>query len=140
MHTDAINHDPANTLMNTGTPIGRPSMGSWIQYGLGSEAEDLPGFVVLGSHAGRSPQPISVRMWHAGFLPSQFQGIQLRSTGDPVMYVRRPGGVDAARQRDVVDAVQALNDLQAPLTRIRRSPRASHSMRWLLKCSRACRT
>ena len=118
MHTDAINHDPANTLMNTGTTIsGRPSMGSWIQYGLGSEAEDLPGFVVLSSHAGRSPQPISVRMWHAGFLPSQFQGIQLRSTGDPVMYVRRPGGVDATRQRDVVDAVQALNDLQAPLRR-----------------------
>ena len=91
--------------MNTGTTIsGRPSMGSWIQYGLGSEAEDLPGFVVLSSHAGRSPQPISVRMWHAGFLPSQFQGIQLRSTGDPVMYVRRPSGVDADRQRDVVDA------------------------------------
>jgi len=118
MHTDAINHDPANTLMNTGTTIsGRPSMGSWIQYGLGSEAEDLPGFVVLSSHAGRSPQPISVRMWHAGFLPSQFQGIQLRSTGDPVMYVRRPGGVDVNRQRDVVDAVQALNNLQTPLTR-----------------------
>ena len=117
MHTDAINHDPANTLMNTGTPIpGRPSMGSWIQYGLGSEADDLPGFVVLSSHAGRSPQPISVRMWHSGFLPSQFQGIQLRSTGDPVMYVRRPGGVDASRQRDVVDAVQLLNDLQAGTT------------------------
>ena len=117
MHTDAINHDPANTLMNTGTTIsGRPSMGSWIQYGLGSEAEDLPGFVVLSSHAGRSPQPISTRMWHSGFLPSQFQGIQLRSTGDPVMYVRRPGGVDAGRQRDVVDAVQSLNDLQAGTT------------------------
>ena len=117
MHTDAINHDPANTLMNTGTPIsGRPSMGSWIQYGLGSDAEDLPGFVVLSSHAGRSPQPISTRMWHSGFLPSQFQGIQLRSTGDPVMYVRRPGGVNAGRQRDVVDAVQSLNDLQAGAT------------------------
>ncbi len=117
MHTDAINHDPANTLMNTGTTIsGRPSMGSWIQYGLGSEAEDLPGFVVLSSHAGRSPQPISTRMWHSGFLPSRFQGIQLRSTGDPVMYVRRPGGVNAARQRDVVDAVQSLNNLQAGTT------------------------
>jgi hypothetical protein len=117
MHTDAINHDPANTLMNTGTTIsGRPSMGSWIQYGLGSEAEDLPGFVVLSSHAGRSPQPISTRMWHSGFLPSQFQGIQLRSTGDPVMYVRRPGGVDAGRQRDVVDAVQQLNNLQLGTT------------------------
>ena len=117
MHTDAINHDPANTLMNTGTTIsGRPSMGSWIQYGLGSETEDLPGFVVLSSHAGRSPQPISTRMWHSGFLPSQFQGIQLRSTGDPVMYVRRPGGVDAGRQRDVVNAVQQLNDLQSDST------------------------
>ncbi len=117
MHTDAINHDPANTLMNTGTTIsGRPSMGSWIQYGLGSEAEDLPGFVVLSSHAGRSPQPISTRMWHSGFLPSQFQGIELRSTGDPVMYVRRPGGVNAGRQRDVVDAVQSLNDLQSGTT------------------------
>ena len=117
MHTDAINHDPANTLMNTGSTIsGRPSMGSWIQYGLGSEAEDLPGFVVLSSHAGRSPQPISTRMWHSGFLPSQFQGIQLRSTGDPVMYVRRPGGVDAGRQRDVVNAVQQLNDLQSGTT------------------------
>jgi hypothetical protein len=117
MHTDAINHDPANTLMNTGTTIsGRPSMGSWIQYGLGSEAEDLPGFVVLSSHAGRSPQPISTRMWHSGFLPSQFQGIQLRSTGDPVMYVRRPGGVDTGRQRDVVNAVQQLNDLQLGTT------------------------
>jgi len=103
--------------MNTGTTIsGRPSMGSWIQYGLGSEAENLPGFVVLSSHAGRSPQPISTRMWHSGFLPSQFQGIQLRSTGDPVMYVRRPGGVDAGRQRDVVDAVQQLNDLQLGTT------------------------
>ncbi|HIG81699.1 MAG TPA: DUF1501 domain-containing protein, partial [Verrucomicrobiales bacterium] len=117
MHTDAINHDPANTLMNTGTTIsGRPSMGSWIQYGLGSDAEDLPGFVVLSSHAGRSPQPISTRMWHSGFLPSQFQGIELRSTGDPVMYVRRPGGVNAGRQRDVVDAVQSLNDLQSGTT------------------------
>jgi hypothetical protein len=117
MHTDAINHDPANTLMNTGTTIsGRPSMGSWIQYGLGSEAEDLPGFVVLSSHAGRSPQPISTRMWHSGFLPSRFQGIQLRSTGDPVMYVRRPDGVDAARQRDVVNAVQQLNNLQLGTT------------------------
>ena len=116
MHTDAINHDPANTLMNTGTTIsGRPSMGSWIQYGLGAETENLPGFVVLSSHAGRSPQPISVRMWHTGFLPSQFQGIQLRSTGDPVMYVRRPGGIDLRRQRDVVDAVQSLNELQSDL-------------------------
>jgi len=86
MVTDAINHDPAHTLMNTGTTIsGRPSMGSWVLYGLGNESEDLPGFVVLTSTEGRSPQPISTRMWHSGFLPGQFQGVALRSKGDPVL-------------------------------------------------------
>src|SRR5207248_9085925 len=77
MVTEAINHDPAHTFMNTGTTIsGRPSMGSWLTYGLGSEADDLPGFVVLTSFAGRSPQPISSRMWNSGFLPGKFQGIR----------------------------------------------------------------
>src|SRR5205085_7944519 len=94
MKTDAINHDPAHTLMNTGTMIsGRPSMGSWVLYGLGSESEDLPGFVVLTSTEGRSPQPISTRFWHSGFLPGQFQGVHLRSKGDPVLYLNRPKGV-----------------------------------------------
>ena len=81
--TEAINHDPAHTFMNTGTTIsGRPSMGSWLTYGLGSEADDLPGFVVLTSYAGgRSPQPISNRMWSSGFLPGKFQGIKFNSTG-----------------------------------------------------------
>ncbi len=110
MHTEQINHDPAHTFMNTGTSIsGRPSMGSWITYGIGSESEDLPGFVVLTSHSGRNPQPISTRMWHSGFLPSRFQGVELRGHGEPVLYLRNPAGVDAGRQRDVVDAVQALN-------------------------------
>ncbi|MBM3877703.1 MAG: DUF1501 domain-containing protein [Verrucomicrobia bacterium] len=113
MHTDAINHDPAHTLMNTGTLIsGRPSMGSWVTYGLGSETESLPGFVVLTSTEGRSPQPISTRMWHSGFLPGQFSGIELRAQGDPVYYVRNPGGVSPSRQRDVVSTVQSLNRLQ----------------------------
>ncbi len=113
MVTDAINHDPAHTLMNTGTTIsGRPSMGSWVVYGLGSESEDLPGFVVLTSTEGRSPQPISVRMWHSGFLPGQFQGVALRSKGDPVLYLNRPPGISNARQHDVVDAVQKLNRSQ----------------------------
>jgi hypothetical protein len=113
MQTQQINHDPAHTFMNTGTSIsGRPSMGSWITYGLGSETDDLPGFVVLTSHAGRSPQPISTRMWHSGFLPSRFQGVELRSKGDPVLYLTSPAGIDPARQRDVVDAVQSLNRLQ----------------------------
>jgi hypothetical protein len=110
--TDAINHDPANTFMNTGTLIsGRPSMGSWVLYGLGSLSDDLPGFVVLTSEGGRSPQPISTRQWHSGFLPGRFQGVLLRSKGDPVQYIRAPAGVDAARQRDVVEAVQTLDRL-----------------------------
>ncbi|MCG8583297.1 MAG: DUF1501 domain-containing protein, partial [Pirellulales bacterium] len=109
MVTEQINHDPAHTFMNTGTAIsGRPSMGSWINYGLGSMTEDLPGFVVMTSVGGRNPQPIASRQWGAGFLPSRFQGVEFRSAGDPVMYVGRPAGVDAKRQRDVVRAVQAL--------------------------------
>ena len=111
MKTEAINHDPAHTFMNTGTTIsGRPSMGSWVTYGLGSEASDLPGFVVLMSTGpGRPPQPIHSRHWGAGFLPSRFQGVHLRSQGDPVMYLSRPAGVGEGDQRDVVDAVNALN-------------------------------
>jgi len=113
MVTDAINHDPAHTLMNTGTMIsGRPSMGSWVLYGLGSESEDLPGFVVLTSTEGRSPQPIAARQWHSGFLPGQFQGVHLRSKGDPVFYLNRPPGVSSKQQHDVVAAVQALNRSQ----------------------------
>lgn len=110
MVTEAINHDPAHTFMNTGSTIsGRPSMGSWITYGLGSEAEDLPGFVVLTSFAGRSPQPISTRMWHSGFLPGRFQGVRFNSTGAAVEYLNRPSGVSPSQQRDVLDAVRALN-------------------------------
>jgi hypothetical protein len=113
LRTEAINHDPAHTFMNTGTTIsGRPAMGSWLVYGLGSESHDLPGFVVLTSNgkAGQA-QPISARQWHSGFLPSRFQGVQFRSSGDPVLYVTSPRGVTADRQRDVVEAVQALNRL-----------------------------
>jgi hypothetical protein len=110
MVTDQINHDPAHTMLNTGTAIsGRPSMGSWITYGLGSEATDLPGFVVMTSFAGRNPQPISQRMWGNGFLPGKFQGVELNSTGEPVNYLRRPPGVSAAGQRGIVDAVAALD-------------------------------
>jgi hypothetical protein len=111
LRTEAINHDPAHTFMNTGTTIsGRPSMGSWLWYGLGSDCDSLPGFVVLTStgHSGQS-QPIAARQWHSGFLPSRFQGVELRSRGDPVLYVRSPAGVTPDRQRDVVDAAEALN-------------------------------
>jgi len=111
MQTDQINHDPAHTFMNTGTAIaGRPSMGSWVTYGLGSESKDLPGFVVLISRAGtRGAQPISSRQWHNGFLPSRYQGVQFFSKGDPVHYVSNPPGVDRSREQNVVDTVGRLN-------------------------------
>src|SRR6476646_3902191 len=114
MTPDAINHDPAHMFMNTGSQIaGRPSMGSWVTYGLGSDASDLPGFVVLTSlGAGRSPQPIASRQWHSGFLPGKFQGVHFRGRGDPVSYLNRPDGVSGEQQRDVVDAVRKLNTLR----------------------------
>src|SRR4029079_3088171 len=108
MQTEQINHDPAHTFMNTGTQIsGRPSAGSWLWYGIGADAADLPGYVVLMSQGrGGQMQPIAARQWHSGFLPSRFQGVQFRSKGDPVLYVSRPGGVSAEQQRDVVDSSQ----------------------------------
>ena len=91
MTTKLINHDPAHTFMNSGTQIsGRPCMGSWIQYGLGSETKDLPGFVVLTSVGGGQSQPIASRQWHSGFLPSKYQGVHFHSKGDPVLYVGNP--------------------------------------------------
>jgi len=114
LRTEAINHDPAHTFINTGTTIsGRPSMGSWITYGLGSDCENLPGFVVLTS-AGRGGQmqPISSRQWSAGFLPSRFQGVQFRGKGDPVLYLTRPPGISESQQRDVVNSIEKLNELR----------------------------
>ena len=112
MVTDQINHDPAHTFMNTGTAIsGRPSMGAWLHYGLGSESENLPGFIVLTSKGGRNPQPISTRHWHSGFLPSKHQGVYFQSAGDPVHYVGSPPGITQERQSDVIDAVNAINGL-----------------------------
>lgn len=111
LKTEAINHDPAHTFMNTGATVsGRPSMGSWLLYGLGAEADDLPGFVVLTSTGkfGQS-QPIASRQWSAGFLPSKFQGVHFHSKGDPVLYVSNPTGIDHGKQGDVVDAVNRLN-------------------------------
>jgi hypothetical protein len=115
MKTEAINHDPAHTFMNTGTTIsGRPAMGAWLLYGLGSECHDLPGFVVLTSTGkGGQNQPIAARQWHSGFLPSKFQGVHFRSKGDPVLYVNNPAGVDRGLQADVVQAVNDLNRIQA---------------------------
>ena len=111
MVTEQINHDPAHTFMNCGTALsGRPSMGAWVTYGLGSEADDLPGFVVMTSKMGRSPQPIAARQWHSGFLPGQFQGVEFATSGAPVHYVANPPGVSVAHQRDLIDTVAALEN------------------------------
>jgi len=114
MHTEQINHDPAHTFMNTGSIIaGRPSMGSWLLYGLGAETDDLPGYVVLMSAGkGGQMQPIAARQWHSGFLPSKFQGVKFHSKGDPVLYLKTPPGVSDDAQRELVDVVNNLNRLE----------------------------
>jgi len=111
VYTDQINHDPAHTVMNTGTAIaGRPSMGSWLLYGLGCECDDLPGYVVLTSVGkGGQAQPIAARQWSSGCLPSRFQGVQFQSSGSPVLYLDRPAGVSQSMQRDLVDTTNRLN-------------------------------
>ncbi|MGH9723167.1 MAG: DUF1501 domain-containing protein [Bryobacteraceae bacterium] len=114
MWGEQINHDPAHTLMNTGSIItGRPSMGSWILYGLGSEADDLPGFVVLTSAGkGGQMQPIAARQWSAGILPGRFQGVKLNSIGDPVLYIQNPGGISDNLQRESIETINKLHRMQ----------------------------
>jgi len=108
MVTDAFNHAPAQIMMNTGAQqFGRPSMGAWVTYGLGSESRDLPGFVVFSS--GKKGPSGGNSNWGCGFLPTVYQGVQFRGTGDPVLYLSNPPGVDAELQRETLDAVKALN-------------------------------
>ncbi|HMP80450.1 MAG TPA: DUF1501 domain-containing protein, partial [Pirellulaceae bacterium] len=111
LHTEQINHDPAHAFFNSGSIIkGRPSMGSWLLYGLGSETENLPGFVVLTSTSKcGGAQPISARQWSAGFLPSRYQGVEFQSTGDLVHYVGNPPGVCQSAQRQVIEEINRLN-------------------------------
>ncbi len=119
MWGEQINHDPAHQLMNTGSLIsGRPSMGSWLLYGLGAETENLPGFVVLmSSGVGGQNQPVAQRQWSAGFLPSKFQGVKLNSVGDPVLYINNPNGLSTEMQRDSIAAINKLNKLQYDATK-----------------------
>jgi len=118
MYTEQINHDPAHTFMNSGAIVsGRPSMGSWILYGLGAESSDLPGYVVLTSQGrGGQMQPIASRQWSAGFLPSKFQGVKLNSLGDPVHHIRTPDGLTAENQQRSVAAITTLNQRQYEAT------------------------
>lgn len=117
MQTEQINHDTAHAFMNTGSIIkGRPSMGSWLLYGLGAETQDLPGFVVLNSSGKFGLQPISARQWSSGVLPSRFQGIAFQARGDAVHYVGNPDGVCQSTQRQVVDEIKRINGLLAEET------------------------
>lgn len=114
MQTEQINHDTAHAFMNTGSIIkGRPSMGSWLLYGLGSETQDLPGFIVLTSAGTRGVQPISARQWSSGVLPSRFQGVQFQSKGNAVHYLGSPEGVCQSTQRQVIDEIQRMNGFLA---------------------------
>ena len=107
VHTDQFNHSPAQLFVNTGSPIpGRPAMGSWLSYGIGSEARDLPGFVVLKSGGNLSG---GAAMWSSGFLPGEHQGVPFRSSGDPILNVANPPGIDRQTQRDTLDLIRNLN-------------------------------
>ena len=114
MHTSAINHDPAITLLQTGSQIpGRPSIGAWLSYGLGSVTSDLPVFVAMSSRgSGRGGQPLYDRLWGSGFLPSQFQGVKFRNQGSPVLDVYDPPGVDRELRRTMLDKLAQLNELK----------------------------
>ncbi len=113
MYTEAINHDPAITFFQTGSQLaGRPSIGSWVSYGLGSENRDLPAYVVLTSFGSgrKDDQPLYDRLWSAGFLPSKHQGVKFRNTGDAVLYLSNPAGVNAETRRATLDRLSQLNN------------------------------
>lgn len=115
LHTEAINHDPAITYIQTGSQQpGRPSLGAWLSYGLGSEAQDLPAFVVMISHGSGTDanQGLLDRLWGAGFLPSNHQGVKLRSGTDPVLYLTDPQGIDRVQRRRMLDSLAELNQIQ----------------------------
>ncbi len=115
MHTDAINHDPAATLIQTGSVLpGRPSMGAWVSYGLGSGNANLPAFVALTSNGrAKAGQPLYDRLWGAGFLPGRFQGVKFRGQGDPILDLYNPAGVTRTQRRRMIDALGKLNRDQA---------------------------
>lgn len=117
MHTDAINHDPAITFLQTGFPIaGRPSIGAWLSYGLGTDNSNLPPFIVMVSTNG-SGQPLYARLWGNGFLPSQHQGVQFRSGKDPVLFLNNPPGLSTQSRHAMLEYLEQLHDIQKRHTR-----------------------
>ncbi|MGV3561052.1 DUF1501 domain-containing protein [Larkinella arboricola] len=116
MYTEQINHDPALTFFQTGNQLaGRPSIGSWVSYGLGSANENLPAFIVMVSKDAPQDQPLYARLWGNGFLPSKHQGVQFRSGSDPVLYLSNPNGYSSADRRSMLDALKDLNQVQEEL-------------------------
>lgn len=113
MFTEAINHDPAITFIQTGSQLpGRPSFGSWVDYGLGTANDNLPAFVVMISKSNTKGQGLLARLWGSGFLPSQHQGVKLRGVGDPVLYLSDPKGIDREGRRQMLDGLSQLNELE----------------------------
>ena len=114
MHTEAINHDPAITFLQTGSQIpGRPSIGAWLNYGLGSENEDLPAFVAMSSKGrAKTGQPLYDRLWGSGFLPSRYQGVKFRNQGSPVLDITDPQGVSRGMRRAMLDSLAEMNRLK----------------------------
>jgi hypothetical protein len=113
MYTEAINHDPAITFLQTGSQLsGRPSIGAWLSYGLGSDNDDLPAFVVLITR-GKTDQPLYSRLWGSGFLPSRHQGVQFRAGKDPVLYLASPDGISRESRRVMLDSLREIHELQA---------------------------
>ncbi len=137
MHTEQINHDPAVTFAQTGFQLaGRPSLGAWVSYGLGTINQDLPAFVVMITGNGQS---LAERQWGTGFIPSQYQGVKLRSVGDPVLYVSNPAGFETSqRARFIQDLEQTEPARIRSDATIPRSPRGSRSTRWRSACRPRC--
>ncbi len=116
MHTEAINHDPAITFFQTGFQLaGRPSIGSWVSYGLGAMNKNLPSYVVFSSLGTSGAQPLYSRLWSSGFLPTEYSGVKLRNTGAPVFFLSNPTGIDSGLRRDMLDDLASLNRQQHAL-------------------------
>lgn len=117
MHCEQANHDPAQLLLHCGTPLfGNPSMGSWVNYGLGSAGQNMPGYLVLLSDDGHGLEGAGSSLWSSGFMPSTYRGVSFRSTGDPILHINRPRGVSPEMQRARLDAVHDLNQMRQQAT------------------------
>ena len=118
MHTEAINHSPGMTLFMTGSQIpGRPSMGAWLNYGLGSPSDNLPGYIVMISKGRGGSQALYSRLWGSGFLPSKHQGVKFRSSGEPVLFLNNPPGINRNSRRAILDSIKAVNEAKFAATR-----------------------